>query len=157
VGSGFGIRVFNSSNSSLYANVSNNTVSNVALDYGILVESSGGTTAGQGVVQVAVTGNNASVLSGALDAIRVQARNTNTVCGRISTNTTNAGGTGFVGLFVRQANTAVFNLEGLTLGSQTAATTQTYVGTQNPAASTVGATAATNFTGVAANSCNLIP
>src|SRR5207247_1092285 len=39
--SGFGIRVFNFGNSSMNAKVSGNTVSNVGLDFGMLVESSG--------------------------------------------------------------------------------------------------------------------
>lgn len=155
--SGFGIRVFQSLNSHLRANVRGNTVSNVGLDYGILAEASGGSSpgAGQALLEVAVTGNNASVLSGALDAIRVQSRNVNTACARISGNTTNSGGSGFFGLFVRQANTAVFNLEGLAAGAQTAATTRTFLIGQNPAAATVDAIAVTNFTGVPANSCNI--
>ncbi|MET0398923.1 MAG: cadherin-like domain-containing protein [Longimicrobiaceae bacterium] len=155
--SGFGIRVFQSSNSTLRANVSGNSVSNVGLDYGILAEGSGSLApgAGQARLDVALTGNSASVLSGALDAIRVQARNANTVCARIAGNTTNTGGSGAFGLFARQANTATFNLEGLAAGAQTAAATQTYLSGQNPAAATVGTTATTSFTGVAANSCNV--
>ena len=52
---------------------------------------------------------------------------------RISGNTTNTGGTGFFGLYVRQANTATFNLEGGT-GASTrqitlAAATTGFVGT----------------------------
>jgi hypothetical protein len=158
-GSGWGIRVFNSGNSSLHARIESNVVSNVALDHGILVESSGGTTPGQGLMHVAVLSNNASVLSSALDAIRVQARATNTVCARISGNTTNAGGTigGFYGLYLRQANTAVFNLEGLAPGPQTAATTQAFAAVQNPAAASVGAIAVTSFSGVNPNSCASIP
>ncbi len=158
--SGFGISVFSNGSASpgsttITADVSNNTVSNVGLDFGIKAEASG--TSFSSTLKLKLTNNNVSVLSSALDCIRVQARNTSTVCARISGNTTNSGGTGFVGLFVRQADTATFNLEGLALGAQTAATTQTYVGSQNPTAATVGAFATTNFTGVVANFCGSIP
>jgi hypothetical protein len=158
--SGFGIRLFQNANSTLRANVDGNTVSNVGLDYGILADAAQNTGdlapgAGQARMDVAVTNNNVSVLSGALDAIRVQARKVNTVCAKISGNTTDSGGSGFFGLFARQANTAIFDLEGLALGVQTAATTQASLVTQNPSAATVGASAATNFTGVASGTCNI--
>jgi hypothetical protein len=98
-------------------------------------------------MDVGVTNNSVSVLSGALDAIRVQARNTNTVCARVNTNTTSAGGTGFQGIFVRQANTAVFDLEGLT------GTVDSYVAAQNPSAASVGSSVATSFTTI--GSCTI--
>ena len=41
------------------------------------------------------------------------------------------------------------------LGAQTAATTQTYLIGQNPAATTVSSTAVTNYNGVATNTCNI--
>jgi hypothetical protein len=164
--SGFGIRVFQSSSCSIRANVNNNTVSNVGLDYGLLVES-GGSAGSNGRVDAAVTNNNVSVLAGALDAIRTQARNASTMCARISANTTNhpndAGcdaGSTFCGLVIRQANTAAFSLEGTggscPAGAQTAAQAETCVEGQNSEDSGE-AFAATNFTGVAASFCNNIP
>jgi hypothetical protein len=59
--SGFGIRVFNNAAGALNVNVSNNTVSNVALDYGILVENAG--AAGTGTMQAAVVNNTSNVLT----------------------------------------------------------------------------------------------
>jgi hypothetical protein len=154
--SGFGISVFSSGSAapgltSITATVTGNTVTNVGLDYGIRCEASGSSFSS--TLKLRLSGNNVSVLSTALDCIRVQARNTSTICGIISGNTTNSGGSGFVGLFVRQANTAVFQLEGLAAGSQTAATTQTYITAQNPGAATIGAIAVTNFTGVTSGFC----
>lgn len=155
-GSGFGIRVFQSALSSVRANVDGNAVSNVGFDYGILAEASGGTLAGQGRMDLALTNNSSSVLSSALDAIRVQVRNTNTLCARVSGNTTDTGGDFSYGLYLRQANTtSTFNLEGLTSGLQTAATTQSYAASQNPGAASVGTIASVGFTGVATGSCNL--
>jgi hypothetical protein len=154
--SGFGIRVINNAQAAVGARIDNNTVSNVGVDYGIFADSFGAAVvppAGQGALKIGVTNNNVSVLSGALDAIRVQARNNNSVCARITGNATNAGGAGNFGIFVRQANAATFNLEGLAAGAQSAATTQTFVQSQNPAAATVGATATTSFTGVASGFC----
>ncbi|HEV2148000.1 MAG TPA: Ig-like domain-containing protein [Longimicrobiaceae bacterium] len=149
---GFGIRVFANDTANIRANVNANTVSGVSTDYGILVEASGADTqvppSGTGRVDVAVTNNNASVLSGALDAIRVQARHNNRVCSRITGNTTGTGGSGFFGLFVRQVNAATFLIEGLTGGATT------YLQSQNPAAASVGDNGGT-FTATAANSCNI--
>lgn len=153
--SGYGIRVFSNGSASpgstsIKADVSSNTVSNVGLDYGILCEASG--TSFSSTLILKLTNNNVSVLSGALDAMRVQARNTSTVCARISGNTTSAGGAGggtcgadFCGLFVRQANTATFNLEGGT-GA---------LATNNPGAATISTTG--TITTVAANFCGTIP
>jgi hypothetical protein len=156
-GSGHGIQVFQDLTSTLRVNVDSNTVSNVALDFGIRVEAAGDPAAVSpaGSLQAGVTNNNVSVLSTALDAIRVRSRRTTTLCADIRSNTTNAGGSGFFGLFTNQANTSTFSVEGLTSGAQTAATTQTYLIGQNPAAATVSATAATNYNGVATNSCNI--
>jgi hypothetical protein len=156
--SGFGIRVFSNDTTVIRANVSGNTVSNVGLDYGILAEASGSDTAvppaGTGRLDLALTGNNVSVLSGALDAIRAQARHNNTICGRISGNTAPSGGSGFFGLVARQANAAVFSIEGLASGAQSGATTKTYLQGQNPASS-VDVLLLTNFNGVPANSCTI--
>lgn len=164
--SGFGIRVFQSSAAVIEANVSNNIVSNVALDYGLLVES-GGSAGATGRVDAAITGNTVSVLSGALDAIRAQARNGSTMCARINSNTAShpndagcAAGTTFCGMVVRQANTAVFNLEGsggaCPAGAQTTAQAAACIASLNTE-DTVTAFAATNFTGVATNFCTNIP
>ena len=56
--------------------------------------------------------------------------NFNTVCAKINGNTTDAGGAGFVGIFLRQADTAVFQLDGW----NGAGTPEAFVATQNPAA-----------------------
>ena len=155
--SGFGIRVFNSNLGTMNVNVANNTVSNVGLDYGILCESSGAASPG-GLLAVALTGNTSNVLAGALDALRVQARNFNLVCATVSGNISTSAGSGFVGLTVRQANSAVFNLEGLAAGAQSAATTEAYVASQNPGVTDgVLGLAATNFTGVSGGSCGITP
>lgn len=156
---GFGIRVFNSNLAAIRAKVSNNTVKFVNTDYGILAEASGTASApggSQGRLDVEVSGNNVDVNdANALDAIRLQARNFSTICARVLSNTTDSGGSGFVGLFARQANSATFNIEGLASGVQAAATAQAYLAGQNPAATTVGTIAVTNFAGVAANSCSI--
>jgi hypothetical protein len=152
---GFGIRVFNSNLANIRAKVTGNTVKGVNTDYGILVESSGTTSApgsGHARVDVQVSNNNVDVQSGALDAIRLQARNFNTLCGVITANTTDAGGTGFTGIQVRQANSAVFNLDGWT-DHTTFPTAQSYVANQNPAA-TVGPEFGT-ITGVPSGTCNI--
>jgi len=164
-GNQFGIRVFNSGTSALgqgtiNVNVANNTVSNIDNAYPIFGESSNSSGSG-GLLKMAVTGNNASVVAGgtALDAIRVQARNTSTVCAKVSGNTTNAGGPGFYGLQVRRANTSTFNLEGLTAGAQTEPTVHNYLVSQNPAAATVSSdgTVTGTITGVANGSCGITP
>ncbi|MEZ5577671.1 MAG: hypothetical protein R3F44_19335 [Candidatus Competibacteraceae bacterium] len=130
-------------------------MSNVALDFGIRVEGAGDPAAvvPSGSIQAGVTNNNSSVFTTALDAIRVRSRRTITLCSEIRANTTNAGGSGFFGIFANQSNTSTFSVEGLTSGTQTAATAQTYLISQNPAATTLSSTAATNYTGVVANTC----
>lgn len=141
---GFGIRVFNSNLAQIQATVSGNTVKNVTTDYGILAESSGTVSApsgSHGRLDVQISGNNTDVGSGALDSIRAQARNFNTVCARVSANTTDAGGAGFFGIFVRQANSALFNLEGGTAA----------LAANNPSAASTGFTG--TITTVAANTC----
>lgn len=143
--SGFGIRVFNSGYGTIAANVSGNNVSNVGLDYGLLVEASSnsGTANAPCTNTVGVTGNTVNVLSGALDAIRLQARGRGVINARINSNVSNGGGAGFRGLEIRQANqtipaggtiyTATFNLEGLTTGPQNNLNTiVNYLQGQNP-------------------------
>jgi hypothetical protein len=156
-GSGHGVQIFQDLSSTLRTNVNANTVSNVALDFGIRVEGAGDPAAvvPSGEIQAGVTNNNSSVLTTALDAIRVRSRRMIALCSEIRANTTNAGGTvgGFFGLFTNQANTSTFSIEGLAPGAQTAATAQTYLISQNPAAASLSATAVTNYTGVAANAC----
>ena len=124
-------------------NVANNTVTAIDNAYPILGESSGSTGPG-GLLKIAVTGNTANVAAGgtALDSIRVQSRNTSTVCAAVSGNTTNSGGAGFFGIQLREANTSVFSLEGLALGSQTDPTVHNFVVAQNPSGGTVGTLAA---------------
>jgi hypothetical protein len=141
--SGFGIRLFNQGYGTMAANVSGNTVSNVGLDYGLFAEvsSNSGTAAAIGTSTVGVTNNTVSVLPGALDAIRVQARGHSVMNARISGNSSSSAGTGFFGLEIRQASQTVssvlyqatFNLEGLTSGLQTDhATIVTYLNSLNP-------------------------
>jgi len=150
---GFGIRVFNSNLAQIRARVLSNTVKNVSADYGILAESSGATaapSAPHGRLDVDIESNNVSVGSGALDDIRVQSRNFNTVCAKIASNTTNSGATlaGFFGIFIRQANSAAFLLDGW----NGVGTPEAYVLTQNPAGGTTGS--AGTSTGVAPNTCS---
>jgi hypothetical protein len=141
--SGFGIRVFNQGYGTIAANVSGNIVTNVGLDYGILIEASSnsGTANAPCTNIVGVTSNTVSVLSGALDAIRLQARGRGVINARINNNVSSGGGTGFRGLEIRQASqtvsavvyTATFNLEGLTTGLQNNYNTiVNYLQTQNP-------------------------
>jgi hypothetical protein len=149
---GLGIRVFNSNLAQIRAKVLNNTVKNVNTDYGILAESSGtaaAPTAPHGRLDIDVESNNVSVGTGALDDIRVQSRNFNTACAKIVGNTTNSGATpGFFGIFVRQANSAVFDLDGW----NGVGTPEAYVLLQNPTGGTTGS--AGTITGVAANTCS---
>lgn len=155
IGSGHGIQAFQDLQSTLRASINANTVSNVALDFGLRAEAAGDPGGAGGSMQVGVTNNNVSVLGTALDAIRVRVRRQAVLCSDIRSNTTNAGGSGFFGLFTNQANTSTFSVEGLALGAQTAATTQTYLVGQNPAAATLSATAVTNYNGVAVNACSI--
>jgi Bacterial Ig domain/Bacterial cadherin-like domain len=164
-GNQFGIRVFNSGTSALgqgtlNVNVAGNTVSNIDNAYPIFGESSNSSGSG-GSLTIGVTGNTASVVGGgtALDSIRVQARNTSTVCAKVSGNTTNSGGPGFYGIQLRQANTSTFSLEGLTAGPQVEPTVHNFLVTQNPAAATVSSdgTVTGTITGVATNSCGITP
>jgi VCBS repeat-containing protein len=151
VSNGFGIRVFNSNLAQIRAKVTGNTVRNVNADYGILAESSGtaaAPTAPHGRLDVEISSNNVNVNAGALDAIRAQARNFNTLCGKIASNTTLGGGAGFFGIFIRQANSAVFDLDGW----NGVGLPEAYVLTQNPTATTAGS--AGTITGVAPNTCN---
>ncbi|MCE7951009.1 MAG: Ig-like domain repeat protein [Xanthomonadales bacterium PRO7] len=161
-GNQYGIRLFNSGSSvvgfgTMNVNVAGNNVSKVDNAYPILGEASGSTGTG-GTLKIAVTGNTANVAAGGtgLDSIRLQARNTSSICAQVSGNTTDAGGPGFFGMQVRQANTGVFNLEGLTVGPQVDPTVRNYVISQNPGATTVGATIGT-ITGVANASCGITP
>ncbi len=170
--SGFGIRLFNQGYGTMNANVSGNTVNNVGLDYGIFAEvsSNSGTANATGSSSIAMTGNTSNVLSGALDAIRLQARGRSTMCARVSGNASTTTGTGFFGLEIRQAAQTVpavggttyqatFNLEGLTNGLQTDHTTiVNYLVGQNPAVSDgVDEIHSAGITGVAATSCSSIP
>ncbi|WP_165371667.1 beta strand repeat-containing protein [Pseudolysobacter antarcticus] len=164
-GNQVGIRVFNSGTSvvgfgTINANVANNTISAIDNAYPIQGESSGSSGPG-GLLKIAVTGNNSSVAAGgtALDAIRLQARNNSTICGKVSGNTTNSGGAGFYGLQLRRANTSTFNLEGLTSGAQIEPTVHNYLVSQNPAAATVSSdgTVTGTINGVAAGSCGITP
>jgi hypothetical protein len=165
-GNQVGIRLFNSGSSAvgfatMNVNVANNTVTAIDNAYPILGESSGSTGPG-GLLKIAVTGNTANVAVGgtALDSIRLQSRNLSTVCAAVSGNTTNSGGSGFFGIQLREANSSVFNLEGLTSGSQTDPTVHNFVVAQNPSGGTVGTLAAVgnaSITGVAAASCGITP
>jgi hypothetical protein len=159
--SGFGIPVFNQGYGTIAANVAGNTVSNVGLDYGLLVEASSnsGTANATCTNTVGVTGNTVNVLAGALDAIRLQARGRGVINARINNNVSSGGGSGFRGLEIRQANqtisaviyTATFNLEGLTTGLQNNYNTiVNYLQSQNPSISLANCDAlyVTGITGV---------
>jgi YVTN family beta-propeller protein len=155
--SGTGIRVFQQDSGVINANVDSNTVSNVGLDFGIDATDNGsGTGPSTGKLNIAVTNNNASTLSAAINAIRVRGRRDTTTCARITGNTATTNGGG-AGLSVSQANTAVYDLEAPPAGAISAATAQTRLASLNPAAVGVSASAATNFTAVNANSCSSIP
>jgi hypothetical protein len=138
-------------------------VTNLGLDYGIIVEGSSpsGSTAIP-VVDASVSNNTVSAApADGLDAMRIQIRRNGNGCLKIQGNTAGAGGTdgGFFGLFARQADTATFRIEGLPAGSQSAATTESYLEGQNPgtAAADIGTTPATGtpFTGVAPGTCTI--
>jgi hypothetical protein len=148
---GFGIRVFNSNLAQIRAKVLSNTVKNVSADYGILAESSGTTSApaaSHGRLDVDIESNTVTNMGSlALDAIRAQSRNFNTLCSKIASNTAPLGGVGFFGIFVRQANSAVYDLDGW----NGVGTPEAYVLAQNPG-STTGS--AGTITGVAANTCS---
>jgi hypothetical protein len=148
------------STSSLYARVDGNVVSGSKLNYGILVDS-GGVTSATGNTQVQITNNTvqANMGSGALDSIRIGARRATTACYRISGNTATTAGSGFFSLFLRKSDTSTFNVEGLAGGLQSDATTIAYEGTQNPAIGGpgIGANAGNLYTGVAAGFCSQIP
>ncbi len=146
--SGSGIRVFNSNLASMQVNVKGNKVRGVTLDYGILAESSGTTLApgsGRGAASFGVANNDVIVGTMALDDIRVQARNFNSVCARITGNDTAVGGTDYFGIFTRQANSAVFSLEGGVAN----------LSGNNPLAGSTGAYGTISTVG--ANSCGSIP
>ena len=166
--SGFGIRLFNQGYGTMNANVSNNTVNNVGLDYGIFAEvsSNSGTANATGSSSIAMLDNTANVLSGALDAIRLQARGRSTMCASISGNASTTSGSGFFGLEIRQAAQtigttyqATFDLEGLTSGLQTNhATIVSYLASQNPAVTDgVDEIHSAGITGVPTGSCSSIP
>jgi hypothetical protein len=150
---GFGIRVFANDTSNIRTSVSNNTVTNVGMDYGILVEASGADTqvppAGRGTIDIGLTGNTVNVLSFALDAMRVQSRHNNRVCARISGNSSTNGALGFFGLLVRQTNASSFKIEGLS-GSA-----GPYLAGLNPGVTDGVADNGGTFGSVPANTCNI--
>jgi hypothetical protein len=126
-------------------------VKNVSADYGIQAQSSGATSTPSGThgrLDVEISDNNVDVGPNALDAIRAVALTFNTVCTRINGNTTDTGGTGFAGIFLRQAGSAVVQLDGW----DGAGTPEAFVAAQNPAAGSTGS--AGTITGVPAGTCN---
>jgi len=150
---GYGIRVFANDTSNIRASVSSNNVTNVGMDYGILVEASGADTqvppAGTGTIDVGLTGNTVNVLNFALDAMRVQSRHNNRVCARISGNSSTNTALGFFGLLVRQTNASSFKIEGL------AGSAGPFLAGLNPAVTDGVADNGGTFGAVAANSCNI--
>ncbi len=72
-------------------NVANNTVTGIDNAYPILGEASGSTGTG-GLLKIAVTGTRRTSRSEArpLDSIRIQSRNTSTVCAAVGGNTTDS-------------------------------------------------------------------
>jgi hypothetical protein len=150
---GYGIRVFANDTSNIRASVSSNNVTNVGMDYGILVEASGADTqvppAGTGTIDIGLTGNTVNVLSFALDAMRVQSRHNNRVCARISGNSSTNTALGFFGLLVRQTNASSFKIEGL------AGPAGSFLAGMNPAVTDGVADNGGTFGSVSVNSCNI--
>ena len=86
---GYGIRVFNSDRARTKVRVTSNTARGSNTDYGILAESSAPAAlpaAPRAGSTSTVSNNTVGVAAGALDLIRVQGRNFNTVCSKISGN-----------------------------------------------------------------------
>jgi hypothetical protein len=152
--SGTGIRLFQQDAGELDARVSNNTVSNVGLDYGIDITDNGSGTSPatvQGKVSVAVLNNNVSVLSTALNSIHVRGRRATATCAAYTGNTGTAGVN--AAFHASQADTATFQVLGMTVASHTASEVQSYLAANNTG--TAEAFAATNFSGVSL--CSDIP
>lgn len=133
--SGHGIQVFQQDSATIRANIDGNRVSNVGLDNGITVTANGsGIGPSTGRVEVGITNNDSSILSTAINAIRVRARRDTVLIAEIAGNTATTNGGGFA-INASQANTAQFQLEDdadgaapeLALGSITAAAVQTYL------------------------------
>ncbi|REJ85500.1 MAG: tandem-95 repeat protein [Acidobacteria bacterium] len=101
---------------------------------------------------VSAPDDNSAFPFGFVYGTRIESRNTSDVCMDISGNTS-AGVGGAEHFRVRQRDTSTFRIERLALGSQSAATTQTFVAGQNDAGSTASTTVATSFTGVANGTC----
>jgi hypothetical protein len=164
--SGTGIRLFQQDSGTLNAKVETNTVSNVGFDFGIDATDNGsGIGASTGKLNIGVRNNNVSVLSGAINAIRVRGRRDTTTCASITGNTaTTNGGLGDA-LLISQANSAVFRLEIVPpppLGALSDGQAQTELASLNPAIPSADVDAVSDvapgeFTGVAANSCTSIP
>jgi hypothetical protein len=150
---GYGIRVFANDSANIRTSVSSNTVSNVGLDYGILVEASGADTqvppAGTGTIDIGLTGNTVNVLSFALDAMRVLSRHNNRVCARITGNASTNTALGFYGLMVRQTNASSFKIEGLS------GRAGTYLAGLNPDVTDGVIDNGGTFGSVPANTCNI--
>jgi hypothetical protein len=172
-GSGFsgdGIRIFQSDSGTLNARVSGNTVKNVGFDFGIDATDNGsGTGTSTGKLNVGIFNNDVSVLSTAINAIRVRGRRDTTTCTSIATNTatTNGGGNA---LSLSQATqtspillpASVYKLEIVPpppLGTLTDAQAQSAATSRNPAAVGVEAfsSSGTGITGVAVGACTAIP
>ncbi|MDG4550387.1 MAG: Ig-like domain-containing protein [Candidatus Contendobacter sp.] len=157
--SGFGIRPFADLGSTIRINIANNTVSNAALDFGIEVRANGDAAAAGGNVQAGVTSNNVTVLSTAIDSIRVRSRRQATMCTDVSSNTAGPGGTGFFGIESVRSDSSTFNLETTpppALGALTAAQVIAETQERNPATSPTNIDAlGAAFVGVAANTCNI--
>jgi hypothetical protein len=154
---GFGIRLSQEEDGDFTAKVENNTTAGTGFG-GIKVlsrlgnlNSSPGTSAGDtGTMHAMVRNNVVGVPLNADFGIEVSAITAeNSLCtvytGNVATGNTAAG------VRARQASTAVVRVEGLAAGAQTAATTATYLNANNT--SVTAATAAGNFTGVAAGTC----
>jgi len=95
-------------------------------------------------------------------SIHVRGLNTATVCADIRDNDAEIGSSdGFSPAFdairVQQRDTASFQVERLTVGAQSAATTETHIAAENPLSTSVEAVADTSFTGVADGTCSTPP
>jgi hypothetical protein len=130
--------------STLRENSDGNTIKLLGNAYAIQIQVLGGTA------DAAFTNNTLNRPAIPSSGILFYSQNSATTCGRITGNM-NVGGGVSAAMDVEQMNTAVFRIEGLALGAQSAATTKASLMTQNPASAPI----ATSFTGVPASTCTI--
>lgn len=84
--------------------------------------------------------------------VRVESRNTSSLCMNISLNTAASAGT-FENFRVRQRDTSAFRLEGFSGTGTSASAVASFIASRNSTGSTASATVATTFTGVTSGTC----